>query len=392
MKKYLLILIGCTLLLSACKKKDQDEDINEPLWYEDILNPGFPWKYAMNAICPNQIGGLDGGLVFEPLHLKVYQDRLELFSYKRLLSQQGDVYEYYGFYNSFSQGGKPSEFDFSKYGRGNELIADNEMPDFMQLQGIYYAGAGYTDNRLYSSNYTLLNEFKRYYPYDQLIYTSDNRFFLVGNTHTGLEVDNNNFPVYIRNTIADSAIYIRNLYYDARKELQELFISENGYLTSAVMRTEKDTTPILYHYTDIISVDYDKSHQKFNLASTMKLTKRNDGKYMVGVYDCVANTVSSFLYNPEDFTIQYQKTSAPLPDSLNDFFISSTGKMYGVVFKTTFTLYAENGGVWTPYSTAGMFNKHSAFMRNMYMIRDKIFATVTYQYGAQISVLEFTGN
>jgi hypothetical protein len=404
MKKYILILcIASISLLFACNK-DKDKEENTPIEkdYYDILGEGTGWSYFQNIRLVSPLWGILYDLDFSPIELKAYGDKFEFYTQERVLSQQGDVYSFKIFTMDIVNPSKPIESIFNydvsdDIDIKNGFLIINETPDYFLTTTTYngynfHMGISNKNREPVYSKEVFENDL--FPEEDEFIYTNDKRLFLMGTTVRGCEFKFNNYDgIEILNSIADSAMAMKSFFYEKRAELQELFVSENGYLTAAVMRKE------IYHYaqhnTKMISVGCTKTVQ-CDSSALIDYSKRTDGKYYVTIYSGKDSKLSQYIYDPEFYTFEKVYENRSVPDNLYAIDITTTGKVY---MQNLDKLYQTNANSYTEIPLA-IFKPKIEVPANISVIRlvvrrDRLFALVKvetgYPYPPQLSIIEYTG-
>jgi len=387
MKKQLIILSLLTLSSIVSCKKDKNST-NTSKDYYDILNSGTGWNYFMNLRMP---APMNNQTDFVPFALKSYNDQLELYTYTRTATQQSDLFIDKIYTTSLTTPGKPVATDLNySHEDGYGIIIQNEFKDYLFTRT--YNNGGIHRVAVTNKNNNQLFEKDVYENGYQYIYTEDNRLFLMGTKTKNYEFKTTNAEgINIINTIVDSVMAMQSFYYLQRTELQELFVSENGYLTAAVMQNEVD------HYENnvkMITVGFTKT-TKCDSSALIALKKGTDNKYVVAVYSGKDAKLSQYIYDPEFYTFQIVYQNRDVPAHLNWIDVTTTGKVYmrtaTDLFQTVESTYKEIPlDIFKPKIEVNA----EITLCDIVVRRDRLFGLVAVKtfspYPAQVSVIEYT--
>ena len=406
-KQILILFIASISLIVSCNKDKKDNSPAVKDYYE-ILGEGTGWHNFKSIRLVNPMWGWFNDHEFMPLELKAYGDNLELYTQEKLRAQQSYQYEFKIFTMNIDNPDSvvQSKFNYEIKNEIDVILGDiklgyiiiNEKPDYF-LTSTTYNGYFYHQVISNKDKEEIFNkevyENDLYPPNMDYIYTNDNRLFLMGNTLHGCEFKMNNLDgIEVNNLIADSAMAMKSFFYENRAELQELFVSENGYLTAAVMQKE------IHHYaqnnTNMISVSFMKS-VACDSSALIKVAKRVDGKYNVALYSGKNAKLHQYIYDPEFYTFEKVYENRSVPANLQWIEITTTGKVY---MRTLDNLYQTNATAYTEIPLA-IFKPAIEVDANIRIIdfrvrRDRLFAFVQVETGypdpPQVSIIEYTGN
>jgi hypothetical protein len=404
MRIYILILFIASISLLISCNKDKDKKDNSPAVkdYYEILGEGTGWHNFKSIRLVNPMWGWFNDHEFIPIELKAYGDKFELYTQEKLRAQQDYQYTFKIFTmnidNADSTVESPFNFDYS---RDQDIILGyviiNERPDYFLTTTTY---DGYYNHIVFNDKNNIQVFNKEIYGHDlyppniDYIYTDEKRLFLMGFTPYGTEFKlNPNDGIHIRNLIADSAMAMKSFYYENRAELQELFVSENGFMTAAVMQKEIDYNG---NFTNMISVNFYKA-VTCDSSALISVAKRTDGKYNVSLYSGKDSKLNQYIYDPEFYTFEKVYENRSVPANLLWIEVTTTGKVY---MRTLDNLYQTNATAYTEIPLA-IFKPKIEVDANVRILdfrvrRDRLFAFVQVETGypdpPQVSIIEYTGN
>jgi hypothetical protein len=392
MRTRLLIPFLLILTISwSCTKDDPKQEANGEKNYYDILGSGTGWKYVTNIRLVNPMWGWFDDHEFRPIALKAFENQFELYAYSKIRAQQDYQYNYKIFTFPITGGDTAVEsiFNYQPEEGFSYLIFDETKDYFLtETDKVNY----YVNVLVRDKNRNLVFA-KNVFAYtDQNLYTPDGRLFFMGNTLHGCEFKYNDYEgIDIYNTIADSAMVMRSLYYQPRTELQELFVSENGYLCAAVM--QKEISHDAQNNTKMISVAYTRTFQ-CDSSAIISLCKRAVEKYYVTVYSGRDAKICQYIYDPDFYTFETVYENKSAPGNLSSILGTSTGLAY---LRTTDQLFkTTSNGSYAEISLA-IFKPDpgvdaNVFLTEILVCRDRLFGLVMVQTGfpdpPQISVIE----